>query len=230
MARRERKLAERKLTTRDRGELLEKLQEQRHLLRLGAEMYDADPANTVLSLQMATALRVLLHDTRASSSLLGLLGVKPGLSFVDTALPIGALAKTRFSPGLVSLEIAEEGRGMRWVPVLHHLPENREGRRAEFQPWWERACNRDIHGNTWSRKEFVLYLANKEGGAHVDAQRRDPKFEALDRQNSMGWSLDHSEAGHVDAGSSIPASIRQITHEVTATLEGLDTQHILGVA
>lgn len=219
MGRASRRKAQRELSPRGRQDLEEKLAEQYQLLRIQGQAYDDDPSNTVMSLSLATVVRVLVHDTRTSHSLLDQLGLKSGLRCVDTAVPIGALSKMSANPGLVSLEIAPEGRGVRWIAPLSKLPAQRLGRTIPFQPWWDKPIHRDSLGNTWSRRDFVMYLANREGGAHVDPGTREASFEALERENSMQFSIQHSELGHIDAGSPVPASVRQVAFELQTTLE-----------
>jgi hypothetical protein len=203
---------------REREELEARFAEQRRLLRTLSETFDSSPDNEHVSLAIATAIRVLVHNTSHSQSLLDQLGLKSQLQFLDTALVVGSLRKTKVSPGLVSVEIAARGTGIRWIAPLDHLPDSRLLRRRPFQPWWETDIHRDPDGNTWSRRDFVLHLANSEGGAHVDPHRLTPDYERLEHGNSTGFSVQHSELGRFDSGSPLPASIRQVAYELERTL------------
>lgn len=70
----------------------------------------------------------------------------------------------------------------------------------------------------FSRKDYVLGLANKEGGGHVDP-RLNEKYARLTRHNSLGWTYTDGEAeDQRDFGSPAPMTVRQITHEVLTTL------------
>jgi hypothetical protein len=204
---------------RQREEVEARLHQQRLLLCTLCETFDCSPDNEHVSLAIATAIRVLVHDTKHSHSLLDQLGLKSRLQFLDTALPIGALSKTQINPGLVSVEVAVGGTGVRWIPPLSHLPAARLSRRGPFQPWWETNIHRDPDGNTWSRRDFVLHLANSEGGAHVDPNRVTPDYEGLEFGNTTGFSVHHSELGSFDSGSPLPASVRQVAYELERTLE-----------
>lgn len=64
-------------------ELMQHLYEQMGFLRRSAEHYDAGDFSE--SKRLATTLRLLLHDTQKSSSLLMQLGLTAKLRFVDTA-------------------------------------------------------------------------------------------------------------------------------------------------
>ena len=205
---------------RQHEDLAVRFREQRLLLRTLCETFDRSPDNERVSLAIATAIRVLVHDTSQSHSLLDQVGLKSRLQFLDTALPIGSLPKTQINPGLVSAEIAVGGAGVRWIAPLNHLPDARLSRRNLFQPWWETNIHRDPDGNTWSRRDFVLHLANSEGGAHVDPHRLTPDYQGLEYGNTTGFSVHHSELGRFDSGSPIPASVRQVGFELERTLDG----------
>lgn len=70
----------------------------------------------------------------------------------------------------------------------------------------------------WSRRQFVLTLANKEGGAHVDPNLNED-YERLCRRNGLGWTYsDDANQESAFLGSPIAASVRQIAHETLTTL------------
>jgi hypothetical protein len=73
----------------DRQDLVGKLQEQMGFLQRSADLFDSGV--TEEALRLAVTLRVLLHDTSASLSLLTQLDVKQDLDFVTTgmAMPQG---------------------------------------------------------------------------------------------------------------------------------------------
>ena len=53
---------------------------------------------------------------------------------------------------------------------------------VEFRQWWESVILTDQLGNSFSRRSFVLALANKDGGAHVDPEL-DDGYAALVKAN-----------------------------------------------
>ena len=88
-----------------------------------------------------------------------------------------------------------------------------------FTHWWENSVMRDADRGTWSRKDLVLTLANKEGGAHVDPSL-DDKYERMVTSNGLGWTTgDHQGAQDPFGGNAISAAVRQIGFEVTTTLD-----------
>src|SRR3954453_8408028 len=82
--------------TQSKDELVQHLDEQLGFLRSSAQAYDA--GDTAEAKRLAVAVRILLHDTNSSHSLLGLLGVKDSLRFVDTAGELPALPPDRVLP------------------------------------------------------------------------------------------------------------------------------------
>ncbi len=200
---------------RTRDELEQDLRDQVHLLRRSAEHFDGgDPLE---SLNMAVRLRVLLHDTGASTSLLQLLGLKDGLLMVDTAVPDPA-DNLATQPGLPMGQVTP-GVGMTWVAPLGDLSPRRIKDPRPFADWWSQPVLRDNQPALFSRKDLVLAVAHKEGGAHVDSEM-DEAAAQLNRSNTLGWVY-FDEHGTQDPNSPVPASIRQITHEVLTTLERL---------
>jgi hypothetical protein len=51
--------------------------------------------------------------------------------------------------------------------------------------WWNDPVLEDAEGNEYSRGSFVLWVANKDGGAHVDAEL-PPGYLALTQENAIG--------------------------------------------
>jgi hypothetical protein len=67
----------------------------------------------------------------------------------------------------------------------------------------------------------VLYLANKEGGAHVDPTDPEPALKTLEEDNSLGWTHSDPWIGQDVAmlnGPVLP-SIRQIAYELHQALQ-----------
>jgi hypothetical protein len=217
----------------------EQFDQQIGFLETSAAAYDA--GQEAEAKRLAVNLRVLLHDTRRSVSLLKHLGVKDKLPFVDTAgsaAPPGAIVV--FAGGLCSVRHKTgEGGSSRFVPVLDTDQERNIQPRQCFKDWWQTPVLHDQEGNSFARNNFVFEVANKDGGAHVDAQL-GPSYEALTRGNSMrltqeeqvtddGWSVvmggviggPPSEDSEPISNSIALASIRQITHEVLIAIEAV---------
>ena len=174
------------------------------------------------AVRLATTVRVLLHDTGASTSLLTHLGVKDTLRFANTipewfaiapgqnwVIPMCALAPIYFPP---------DGR-----PAAHRAWLDDAPARSfdAFAVWWDEAVTALGENQTFSRKDHVLALANKEGGAHVDP-RLDAAWRTLTRDSSVRvvWRPESGAGQGIEVDGAARATMRQIAHEVVTTLRG----------
>lgn len=199
---------------RHRNEYLAKVREQhRALARLGSSYDDGWDGAAFL---LAVTVRVLVHDTASSSSLLGLIGLKKRLDFVDTAaqpLPQNLLTHS----GLAAHRLLPQGA--RWYPMLDAVPPPYQDRTTRFDHWWQTGVVIvDAAGVEWTRKRLVLTLANQEGGAHVDPRRSDD-VRIIEDENSMGFVFVRDGREYPYLNSILGASVRQIAHEAQRTLE-----------
>lgn len=103
-------------------ELQDKLEQQIRLLKNFVNLFDEGDTDIIPSI--ATAIRVLVHDTRASTSLLQTLNIK-SKSFYDTALPYVNTNMTTHSGltvtavntnNILLLPILDEGPYKKYVP------------------------------------------------------------------------------------------------------------------
>ncbi|WDI93605.1 YecA family protein [Xanthomonas campestris] len=189
-------------------ELKAHLEEQISFLKASADSYDSGFEGEAK--RIAVALRVLLHDTRSSASLLGQLGLKSG-QFFDTSWPISPENMTPHSGLIVT---AMGTAGARYVAFLDEGIEQPTLR--SFDEWWNSPVFVDSQKRHISRKELVLAVANQDGGAHVDPAL-DRKYADLSRKNSLGWNI--SDGSREDPmGGPEKAALRQICHEALKTL------------
>lgn len=219
-------------------ELMEHLYEQMGFLRRSAEGYDAGDFSEAK--RLATTLRLLLHDTQESSSLLKQLGLKDKLRFPDTA---GEIQPDKFEtlPGgrfRASIAIAVPLAPIAWgswkgFRFIARLDDHETSfRPVPFHTWWNSAVVAIPPKFRLSRRELVLGVANQDGGAHVDASLRE-QFAGIARQRFILGSKrkplsiatierpDHKGPPNL----SLPM-VRQIAYEVTKTLEGrIETLH-----
>ncbi len=198
--------------------------------------------------RLAIAVRVLVHDTKNSTSLLKLLG-KKDIEYVDTSYPVVEHNLNNHS-SLVQVGLNHDS--MKILPLLDGTEENKEKRRDDsrkirFDAWWNGIVFIDEKLNEFSRKDIVLAIANKEGGAHVD-KKIDKKYADLRKKHRMfgqstggnlfeivvppplemsynGKPVDlHNPKGMSYNGSPattpdpVPATMRQIAHELMKTL------------
>lgn len=175
---------------------------------------------------MATAVRVLVHDTATSKSLLTQLGEKDRLRFVDTAAHIDP-SNLLPTPGLVLMNVTV-GSGAKWVPPLDGelLGPHRQHPPLPFGRWWAMPVTKvpGPKGGLWSRKKFVLHIANKEGGAHVDPNEPETTIRSLEEENTLGFNyIDPVVGDQPMLNGPILPSVRQIGLEVQRTIEPLLT-------
>jgi hypothetical protein len=204
-----------------REDLDRHLQEQVEFLRSSSEVFDHGKQSEAK--RLATSIRILLHDTGSSRSLLRQLEVKESLQFVDTshppdppdkALGSGRFAQTRTRhAGLSSIEFG--GGHVRYTAPLASRAERVP---LSFNQWWKAGVVRDIKGHQFSRRDLVLGLAHLDGGAHVDPEL-DSAYAALTRSNSLGWEYGDGGTNLLLAESPVLANVRQIAYEVLLTLE-----------
>jgi hypothetical protein len=165
--------------------------------------------------RIAVVVRVLVHDTEASKSLLGLLNLK-NIDFFDTAPDYTQNIIGSFN-GLALLE-GGGPKGGRFVPRCL-IPGN-PAKPYTFKPfgeWWQKTVIVDNKNQKFSRQKIILALANKEGGAHIDPEL-DADYFALSKNNSMGWFyIMGDETGPVRNIEFV--SCRQIAEEIIVTLK-----------
>lgn len=213
MGRASRAKAHKRAQKKDRAVLLKNLSESEEFLNPSARSFDS--GYEAEAKRLAVTLRVLLHDTPQSHSLLRLLDVKKKMQFTDTAEPLNP-ANLLPTPGLVMMKLVVGGESS-YVAPLEMLSPPRINPPADFEPWWNKDVTKDKDGNLWSRKSFVLTLANKEGGAHVDPDLNQ-MYEALVRDNGLGWRATTPDGIQPLLGSPAAAAVRQIAYEVLDTL------------
>jgi len=113
------------------------------------------------------------------------------------------------------------GVGGRYVPPLDDLIPPRRGKSKQFKAWWEEPVTK-VEGALYSRRDYVLTVANKEGGGHVDPAVKQAWVD-LTRNNAVGFQyFEESSAGLQTRdfeGKLGLASVRQVAWELTDTLE-----------
>ncbi|MEX2489566.1 MAG: SEC-C metal-binding domain-containing protein [Pseudomonadales bacterium] len=185
------------------------LQEQLAFLEASADAFDQGFEGEIK--RLAISVRVLVHDTPRSKSLLGLLG-KKNIDFADTATPFDERNKMTHS----SLTLMSLGGPKGNIPFAP-LDGSISRRVTDFDSWWDGIVFVDKNRTEFSRKDIVLALANKEGGAHVDP-KLDAKYADLRKNNSLNWYDVSSDGGEKPFADQVPATMRQIAHEILRTL------------
>lgn len=185
-------------------DLKSQLRDQMQLLINSCRLYD--DGCKIESKNIAIRLRVLLYDTKQSTSLLTLLKSKDIL-FYDSTFNEGLL-----SPFMSFIVIQLRGKETEYFPILDKFPH--KDKKITFDEWWNKA----IIKGPFTRGDLILAVAHKDGGAHVDL-KLDKKYVDLTKNNSMGWE------SYGDNGEIIPpnpgiesACLRQMAYEVIKTL------------
>jgi len=162
--------------------------------------------------RMACSLRVLLHDTKNSKSLLKQIHQKHKIRFKNTCTdydPRNLLPQN----GLVQIHVSSGGG--EFHPRLDDNPHPPTKPELAFEEWWNTTVVVDTKRNRFSRKDLILALANQDGGAHVDPNL-DEKYAELSRKCSIGWIF-HGEREEKPIPDLELACVRQITHEALST-------------
>lgn len=178
-------------------------------LRLSSESFDKGFYGEAK--RLAVCVRVLLHDTNQSRSLFDQMGIKRTVSF-SASTSIYSKNNLLSECHLVMAYISAQST---YMPVLDTGPFGFQ--RVPFDTWWGECVIRDKHRETFSRKELVLWYANKEGGAHVDPQLNE-RYRRLQDDNSYGEIF---RANGVEVMPTVGvelACMRQIAHELIRTI------------
>ena len=188
------------------------LSELQDALRLSAEAYDQGYKGEAK--RLATTVRVLLHDTSQSVSLFTQLGIKNVGKYFATPSPYskGNILTQCYLVRLVG------GAQDLYEPMLDDFPPVFAWAQLDFDEWWNEPVIRDKQKRLLSRRDIVLGLANKDGGAHV-APSLDAKYADLSRRNSLAWVI--STAGGISDPEYGPeyACMRQITFELRKSID-----------
>lgn len=158
-------------------ELMQHLRDQYDFLSTSSKNYDLGNVNEAK--RIAVHIRVMVHDTVKSCSLLKQLKDNFGteikiLSHRNKQSASGCLFYT-------GLTIQMGPQGIKYVPMmdLKH-PRQQE---VSVEDWWNTVLV-VIDGEIYTRKDIILGLANKDGGAHVDLDTKN-SYHKLTRETTL---------------------------------------------
>ncbi|MBU3190753.1 hypothetical protein K9O30_14980 [Clostridium bowmanii] len=160
--------------------------------------------------RIATTIRILLHDTDNSTSLFKHLDMKTHMLFLSTALPYIPANMLSYEGLLATSTIG--------IYIPHCLSDNKiQGLCLVFEDWWNEIIL-DDKINVFSRKDIALYVANKDGGAHIDKNLNEA-YTNLTKNNSLsGYLLVNNEKKPL-YNSPVYACIRQIAFELLYSID-----------
>jgi hypothetical protein len=175
---------------------LAKLEEQRHLLKTAIDGMAA--GDLTQALHVAALIRVLVHETGASKPLLGNLRNNylelPILDRIPEAAPSappGVQVVTFFCPLSAQMK-APEGT----ISLITEL-NPKEHALSTLGTWWRNSCMILPGIGRVDRRELILGLSNKEGGAHVDADISE-KYQALMASKFFSVKINDKDLGAVN--------------------------------
>lgn len=191
------------------------LGEQLGFLTTSAQHYDAGVEAEAK--RLAATIRILVHDSGRGTSLLNHLGVKRSLGFIDRGPPEPPPSGhvLHFGVCIVRMHL-RPGGDVQYIPVLDAGAEDRMHPNTSFDDWWLNPMLRDQEGNKFNRRDLVLALANKDGGAHID-EKLDAAYRALTRENSLGFTQGDDQ--RPISNSVVGASVRHIAWELERSIQ-----------
>jgi hypothetical protein len=234
-------------TLRSAGDFELQLDRQLGFLRRSCAAFDGGAFDEAV--RIALTIRVLVHDTKQSTSLLTHLGIRNTLSYIDTGVyrflldPALQAWVNQVNPGYILagpsptdvglVELGDGGRGrVGWYAPLRlrrfaaGTPPDKATRKvATFDSWWNDPLVESSSQKSFSRSNLILIMANQDGGGHVDAEI-DADYQDLIVDPLM-WAEHGSLIEDKTLGGDIPealhnvafASVRQMAFELIWTID-----------
>lgn len=210
-----------KLTHED---LLELLKEQRDFINSSLSNF---LTNEIEAKRLATTIRVLVHDTSNSASLLKLLDKKDKIEFINSASSndgrlhsMTGMVGVRGSNsnqyfGLVA-KINKESKFLAVPLFQQHLPQWYESyTKVSFENWWNMEII-NIKGIGLTREDLVLNVANKDGSAHVEKTLLLPEKYQKAKMSKLALNINGTETEF--ERNVVYASIAQIGWELLSSV------------
>jgi hypothetical protein len=198
------------------------------------------------AVRVAVSLRVLLHDTtRSSHSILGQLGWKSKLQYVNSLRPLEIAPGMLMALGTDTGDIVEESFGLvvlrpdqagalRYVAPLGEQALSPLSGQAipatlPFDSWWNDKVLHSDGEATFSRWDLIDSMAHRDGGAHLDRRGLTQEYADFKLRGAGGFSVP-LPAGttelpqHIDVsqavypGDAASPTVLQIAWELLETL------------
>ncbi|MCT2535704.1 hypothetical protein NC661_06470 [Aquibacillus koreensis] len=218
------KIAKQERIKREQSDYIDILKEQVEFMVEACEKYDNGKFNA--SKQLATYIRTLVNQTRASTSLLTHLDMQNKMKFYNTSfLPKNAVyflsmvfmcvirTKDKSTNKIISEPI--------FLPIFK--PKKYLGNRwMGFDEWWNKKIIVSDH-LTFTRFEMIWFMANQDGGTHVDEGVVEKYYKISKATESMFY-LTNKPIDQDPYQKGIPykylhfAIVRQIAHELIFSL------------
>ena len=196
-------------------ELIDYLRRELNFLWYASRIFDEGYEE--IAVKMAVSVRILMHDTRQSTSLFTQLEAPVQvLSTVPTYPPIGQ--------AFLFVGTLSSVGGAKQVPILdghqnqHHL--------LPWQEWWTEPVYALRELGHFSRRDLVLPAANKDGGAHVDLNKIPESYDVLRKGVARRPGTETNDDAPELTNNQYP-DLRQIAHEL---LRSPDILTMVGMA
>ena len=211
VTRESRKVARRD-SLRSQEDLIARFWEQINFLRSSSAAFDkGDEAE---ARRLAVTLRIFFIHSQKSKSLFEQQDIGRRITMLNTAEPINP---RNLLPTFGLVMVRMDAGGGRYIPLLGDGPSFETSRLLPINRWLSRPVGKR-GTKQWSRQELITWVANSDGGAHIDSQL-DPEHYELSRENGMGWQFSTSDSElEPIKGDFVLASIRQIAYEVDKTV------------
>lgn len=194
--------------------LLQKLQEQIGFLQRSCVAFDAGAEDEAL--RIATALRVIFHDTNNSTSLMTYLGLEDGrmLSSSRGHGDYRDYLSYRLDP--------KSSTPVKALPILGD-----RFRKISLNQWWKHESVFVHNSNKYPRRMVVLSAANKDGGTHVQGELEEYYKFLASGEYAFGITGDFEFDGPPPYEQRVPhyaknahlALLRQFAHETLVSAE-----------
>jgi hypothetical protein len=154
-------------------------------------------------------------------SILDHLGITDSVQF-PTTVPDGSQSGTPLIHASLTCIRKDE-----WVIEL--VPNGRAamqtGRTLKFDDWWNEKVLDKGKGQKLSRKDIIRILRDRDGGAHYDANVKDPLVGAALQGQITGFLYKNPDGHEVPIPNPLETTMRQIAEELRQVLRYLRFQH-----
>lgn len=188
--------------------LQEHLRTQIGYLRRSCEAFDANQIDEAI--RIATVIRVLIHDTKNSTSLLKHLGATT-INLLSTAESPSPQAIFYMGLGCQVATTTTNTISGGYAPIFDGPIQ----RLVPVSKWWDQIVYVLNSTTRLKRSDIVLVAADKDGGAHVDS-KLEPKYETLAKKGAAG-ALVYQRNGivtHTSFTNAHLVALRQMAYEL----------------
>ena len=169
-----------------------------------------DNGNEKEARRLATAIRVMFHSSERSKSIS--IYDQLGKDMIFKSIT-DIYSPANLASSWLQLTLPVGKNEFKYIPSLD---KNMNGRIffMDFDDWWNQIIF-DDKNNCFTRKEVVLFVANKDGGAHLDPVIRE-SYANIVKYNSIGWT---DSNGNSPSNNPLYVAIRVISQEIIDSIK-----------